>query len=187
MQNDGKTASCGLLSKLQLCTPFFFRGGCMMVKVQALPREFAALTLMHAHAAWCCPQAALESAAEDAMAEAVKRMNRAVEMVADAESRAAAAAAMATAYQDISDGQAEAARAAADLPAMPARQAQAAGHIANLQKVLHEQMFSASSLISDWVAGVWAAIVGAVAWVQASVVGAWAGLVGAVSGAAKGT
>lgn len=132
-------------------------------------------------------QAALEAAAEDAMAAAVKRMNRAVEMVADAESRAAAAAAMATAYQDISDGQAEAARAAADLPAMPARQAQAAGHIANLQKVLHEQMFSASSLIGDWVAGVWAAIVGAIAWVQASVAGAWAGLVGAVSGAAKGS
>jgi hypothetical protein len=132
-----------------------------------------------------CLQSALEAAAEDAMAAAVKRMNRAVEMVADAESRAAAAAAMATAYQDISDGQAEAARAAADLPVMPARQAQAAGHIANLQKVLHEQMFSVSSLIGDWVAGVWAAIVGAVAWVQASVAGAWGGLVGAVSGAGK--
>jgi hypothetical protein len=130
-------------------------------------------------------QSALEAAAEDAMAAAVKRMNRAVEMVADAESRAAAAAAMATAYQDISDGQAEAARAAADLPVMPARQAQAAGHIANLQKVLHEQMFSASSLIGDWVAGVWAAIVGAVAWVQATVAGAWGGLVAAVSGIGK--
>lgn len=130
-------------------------------------------------------QSALEAAAEDAMAEAVKRMNRAVEMVADAESRAAAAAAMATAYQDISDDQAAAASTAADLPARPERQAQQ-GHIANLRQKLHEQMFSAGGVLADWVAGVWAAIVGAVTWVQLSIAAAWAGVVGAVASCVKG-
>lgn len=130
-------------------------------------------------------QTALETAAEDAMAEAVKRMNRAVEMVADAESRAAAAAAMATAYQDISDTQAAAARAAADLPAMPAKQTPQ-GHIANLRKVLHQQMFDTGTVIGDWFASIWAAIVGAVAWLQAAVTGLWRNTVGSVFAGAGG-
>lgn len=126
----------------------------------------------------CSPaQAALERAANDAMAAAVKRMNRAVEMVADAESRAAAAAAMATAYQDISDGQAAAAAAAADLPAAPARQGPA-GHMANLQQVLHEQLFSVRTVLGDFMAGIWAAMVGAVAALQAVLAAAWAKLLG---------
>lgn len=117
-------------------------------------------------------QTALEAAAEEAMAEAVKRMNKAVEMVADAESRAAAAAAMATAYQDISDSQAAAAQAAADLPERPAQQTPQ-GHMANLRKVLHQQLFDTSAVLSDWIASVWAAIVGAVAWLQSVVSGLW--------------
>src|SRR5690349_8647981 len=104
------------------------------------------------------------------MVEAVKRMNRAVEMVADAESRAAAAAATATAYQDISDTQAAAATAAADLPEMPAKQTPQ-GHIANLRKVLHEQLFDTWGVIGDWFASLWAAIVGFVVWLQTLVAG----------------
>lgn len=120
------------------------------------------------------------------MVEAVKRMNRAVEMVADAESRAAAAAAMATAYQDISDSQAAAAAAAADLPVLPSR-AGPAGHMANLQQVLHEQLFSVRTVLGDWVAGIWAAIVGAVAALQVLLAAAWAKLLGVFSfGAARG-
>jgi hypothetical protein len=111
-------------------------------------------------------QSALERAADEAMSEAVKRMNRAVEMVADAESRAAAAAAMATAYQDISDSQAAAATAAADLPAMPVHKGPA-GHMANLQQVLHEQMFSVRTVLGDFAAGIWGAILGALTAVQA--------------------
>jgi hypothetical protein len=117
-------------------------------------------------------QSALETAAEDAMAEAIKRMNKAVEMVADAESRAAAAAARATAYQDIAEGQAAAAAAAGDVPALPATAGQQ-GHIANLKKVLHEQMFSAREVLADWVASIWAAIVGAMAFVQVFLAAAW--------------
>lgn len=106
------------------------------------------------------------------MAEAVKRMNKAVEMVADAESRAAAAAAMATAYQDISDSQAAAAQAAADLPERPIQHSPH-GHIANLRKVLHQQLFDTGAVLSDWFASVWAAIVGAIAWVQSVLSGLW--------------
>lgn len=122
-------------------------------------------------------QSALERAADEAMSEAVKRMNRAVEMVADAESRAAAAAAMATAYQDISDSQAAAATAAADMPAVPALKGPA-GHMANLQQVLHEQMFSVRTVLGDFVAGIWGAIVGALAAVQAVLAAAWGKLMG---------
>jgi hypothetical protein len=122
-------------------------------------------------------QSALERAADEAMSEAVKRMNRAVEMVADAESRAAAAAAMATAYQDISDSQAAAATAAADMPAMPAHKGPA-GHMANLQQVLHEQMFSVRTVLGDFAAGIWGAIVGALAAVQAVLAAAGAKVMG---------
>jgi hypothetical protein len=124
-------------------------------------------------------QAALERAADEAMAQAVKRMNRAVEMVADAESRAAAAAAMATAYQDISDGQAAAAAAAADMPAMPARQGPE-GHIANLQQVLHEQMFNVRTVLGDFVFGIWAGVVAAVGAVRAVLAAAAAKVLGLV-------
>lgn len=134
----------------------------------------ATSTLCRLH---CVMQAALERSASEAMSEAVKRMNRAVEMVADAESRAAAAAAMATAYQDISDSQAAAAAAAADLPAMPAPEG-AVGHIANLKQVLHEQMFSVKTVLGDFAAGIWAAVVGALAAVRAVLAAAWMKLLG---------
>jgi hypothetical protein len=119
------------------------------------------------------------------MAEAVSRMNRAVEMVADAESRAAAAAAMATAYRDISDGQAAAAATAADVQELPP-QAQG-GHIANLQQVLHAQLFSVRTVLSDVVSAFGAAVAGVVAWLQALLAGAGASVANVFGGGGGGS
>jgi hypothetical protein len=123
------------------------------------------------------------------MASALERMNRAVEMVADAESRAAAAAAMATAHQDLAEGQAAAAVQAADLPAPPAASgSESQGHVADIHKVLHQKLFSFGSLLQEVKDGLVAAVVGLLAALQAALLGAGAavqrGLAG-VTGFAK--
>lgn len=109
------------------------------------------------------------------MAAAVARMNKAVEMVADAESRAASAAALATAHQDIAEGQATVAQAAADVPAVPQhKQAAHAGSVHTDRRLaIHAQMFDVWGIVRDWAVGVADGASGALqrlaAWVAALV------------------
>eukprot|EP00877_Chromochloris_zofingiensis_P012512 jgi/Chrzof1/7514/Cz02g26170.t1 len=136
----------------------------------------AAEAAEHSASAAASVQSALETAAEDAMAAAVARMNKAVEMVADAESRAATAAAMATAYQDIAEGQSAVASKVADLPAQPQHKQAVIHDGMSVQDRFHAHMFNAWSIMQDWAAGLLAGIVSLVAGVQAALAAAWSAI-----------
>jgi len=129
-------------------------------------------------------QSALERSAEDAMANAVARMNKAVEMVADAESKAAAAAATATMHQDVAEGQAAIAHAAADVPVVKSDTARSerAQRAGGVQALLHSHLFSAWSILAEAAGGAWASLVGVFVAMWAAIAAAVGGAVGAVTG-----
>jgi hypothetical protein len=109
----------------------------------------------------------------------MERMNRAVEMVAEAESKAATAAAMATAYQDISEHQAEIAAKAADVPA-PLTSSPGVGlkgRVADIHALLHARLFSVGNLLQEGVAAMWAAVLAVLVQCKDGAVAAWGAVV----------